>query len=65
MTTKAFNWDYRACNAYGTSHVNDSRPVPYFGQQLEQPLRASEATHLKEREEFFKRNPHLLSNVHA
>lgn len=63
MTTKTFNWDYRAINAYATSRVNDERPRPtQFADQL---TRQSEITHSEERKAFFQRNPHLLSNIHS
>lgn len=71
MNKRAFNWDYKTAHSLGQSHVADQRDAEQL-RVLEEatnprysPRNASHFERQRERHEFFDRNPHLLTNIHA
>ena len=61
-----FNWDYRTAHPYGASSVSTARPVPpFFREELERPARSASIASCDEKQQFFAKNPHLLTNIHA
>jgi hypothetical protein len=71
MTKRNFNWHYNTAHELGRSHVSDQREEEIVRVQMDaastsrNPRTASHFERQRERHEFFAKNPHLLTNIHA